>query len=109
MLPYLGKPSVHALRRWLRYEGKIRLKVLSTRAIQAHLTRRVHQIVSARRRAPKPAADNCELTRGVLEAIYALELIQSDHTLVEPRRVCRRPQLLRGRGYDEQDDEQVLT
>ncbi len=23
----------------------------------------------------------------------------------EPRRVCRRPQLLRGRGYDEQDDE----
>jgi three-Cys-motif partner protein len=27
----------------------------------------------------------------------------------EPRRVCRRPQLLRGRGYDEQDDEQVLT
>jgi hypothetical protein len=23
----------------------------------------------------------------------------------EPPRVCRRPQLLRGRGYDEQDDE----
>ena len=28
---------------------------------------------------------------------------------IEPRRVCRRPQLLRGRGYDEQDDEQVLA
>lgn len=27
----------------------------------------------------------------------------------EPRRVCRRPQLLRGRVYDEQDDEQVLA
>ncbi|RSV29496.1 DUF2971 domain-containing protein [Sphingomonas sp. ABOLE] len=29
--------------------------------------------------------------------------------LTEPRRVCRRPQLLRGRAYDEQDDEQVLA
>ena len=28
---------------------------------------------------------------------------------VEPLRDCRRPQLLRGRGHDEQDDEQVFT
>ena len=46
------------------------------------------------------------------EAHQTLVMVASLEQLAarsEPRRVCRRPQLLRGRGYDEQDDEQVLT
>ena len=39
----------------------------------------------------------------------AFDLGEDAKVAIEPRRVCRRPQLLRGRGYDEQDDEQVLT
>ena len=80
----LEKPSVQALRRWLRHEGqKIGLKVPSTKAIQARLDRLAPQTVTARRQGAKAAADKWEATRGVLEADYALELVQSDHTLVD--------------------------
>ena len=80
----LEKPSVQALRRWLRHEGtKIGVKVPSTKAIQARLARLAPQIVTARRQGAKSAADKWEPTRGVLEADYALELVQSDHTLVD--------------------------
>lgn len=80
----LEKPSVQALRRWLRHEGqKIGLKVPSTKAIQARLDRLTPQTVMARRQGSKAAAGKWEPTRGVLEASYALELVQSDHTLVD--------------------------
>ncbi|WP_085811217.1 DNA-binding domain-containing protein [Sphingomonas sp. TZW2008] len=80
----LEKPSVQALRRWLRHEEqKIGLKVPSTKAIQARLSRLPPQTVTARRQGSKAAADKWEPTRGVLEASYALELVQSDHTLVD--------------------------
>lgn len=80
----LEKPSVQALRRWLRHEGqKIGLKVPSTKAIQARLDRLAPKTVMARRQGSKAAADKWEPTRGVLNASYALELVQSDHTLVD--------------------------
>ena len=55
----------------------------STKAIQARLDRLPPQTVTARRQGAKAAADKWEPTRGVLEASYALELVQSDHTLVD--------------------------
>ena len=80
----LEKPSVQALRRWIRHEGqKIGLKVPSTKAIQARLDKLAPQTVTARRQGAKAAAGKWEPTRGVLEADYALELVQSDHTLVD--------------------------
>lgn len=78
------KPSVQALRRWLRHEGqKVGVKVPSTKAIQTRLDRLAPQMVTARREGTKAAGDRWEPTRGVLEADYALELVQSDHTLVD--------------------------
>lgn len=80
----LEKPNVQALRRWLRHEGqKIGLKVPSTKAIQARLDRLPPQTVTVRRQGSKAAADKWEPRRGVLDASYALELVQSDHTLVD--------------------------
>jgi putative transposase len=80
----LEKPSVQALRRWLRHEGlKVGLKVPSTKAIQTRLDRLAPQTVTARRQGAKAAVDKWEPTRGALEASYALELVQSDHTLVD--------------------------
>lgn len=73
-----------ALRRWLRQEGqKIGLKVPSAKAIQARLDRLPPRTVTPRRPGSKTAADKWEPTRGVLEASYALELVQSDHTMVD--------------------------
>lgn len=67
----LEKPSVQALRRWLRYEGrKVGLRVPSTKAIQTRLDRLAPQTVAARRQGAKAAADKWEPTRGVLEADY---------------------------------------
>ena len=41
--------------------------------------------------------------------LYVFRGKRGDLLKIEPPRVCRRPQLLRGRGHDEQDDEQVFT
>ncbi len=80
----LEKPSVQALRRWLRHEGqKVGLKVPSTKAIQTRLDRLTPQTVTARRQGAKAAADKWEPTRGALAAGSALELVQSDHTRVD--------------------------
>ena len=48
-----------------------------------------------------------------LKGSHFIHFIAHDRTVhsqsFEPPRLCRRPQLLRGWGYDEQDDKQVLA
>jgi len=48
-------------------------------------------------------------TRGDIQPYLALSRGLKARGHDEPRRVFRRPQLLIGWGYDEQDDEQVLA
>ena len=47
--------------------------------------------------------------RGLRFGLTPVFLTSDLELLGEPPRLCRRPQLLRGWGYDEQYDEQVLT
>ena len=78
------KPSVADVRRWLRPEcRKIGMPVPSTKAIQARIDALPPRQVMAAREGPKAAADKHRPVRGRLEAGYALELVQSDHTLID--------------------------
>ncbi len=78
------KPSVADVRRWLRHEcRKAEVPVPSTKAIQARIDALPPGRVVAAREGSKAAADRHRPVRGRLEAGYALELVQSDHTLVD--------------------------
>jgi putative transposase len=79
-----NKPSVAAVRRWLRHECmKAGVPVPSTKAIQARIDAIPPKQVVAAREGPKAAADRFRPISGSLEASYALELVQSDHALVD--------------------------
>jgi hypothetical protein len=59
-----------------------------------------------------PAVDDATARSWIKAGYYEVGwrvLIARHGEAVEPPRVCRRPHLLRGRGYDEQDNEQVFT
>lgn len=78
------KPNVEALRRWLRHEcRKAGLRAPSTKAITARLSALSVVDVMERREGKKAAADRWEPNRRSMEADYALDLVQSDHTLVD--------------------------
>ncbi|RZI60291.1 MAG: hypothetical protein EOP94_01730 [Zymomonas sp.] len=78
------KPSVADVRRWLRHECmKAGMPVPSTKAIQARIDALAPRQVVAAREGAKAAADQHRPVRGRLDAGYALEVVQSDHTLVD--------------------------
>ena len=78
------KPSVADVRRWLRHEcRKAGTSIPSTKAIQARIDALPPKAVAAAREGQKAAADKFRPVRGRLDAGYALELVQSDHTLVD--------------------------
>lgn len=79
----LEKPSGQALRRWPAMRGRSSARRRqaprrSGRDWTGYLPKR-----SWHRQGANAIADKWEPTRGVLEADYALELVQSDHTLVD--------------------------
>lgn len=78
------KPSVASVRRWLRHEClKAGVPIPSMKAVRARIAALPPKDVIAARDGAKAAADRFRPVRGRLEAGYALELVQSDHTLVD--------------------------
>lgn len=78
------KPSIQAFRRWLRHEArKAGVATPSTKAITARINGLPRQTTMSRREGFKAANDRWEPSRGAMEAGYALEVVQSDHTLVD--------------------------
>ncbi|GAC1577616.1 MAG: hypothetical protein NVS3B5_09770 [Sphingomicrobium sp.] len=78
------KPSVQAVLRHLAHECKrLGMAVPSRKVIQARIDARPARQVLAAREGQKAAADKYRPIRGTLEANYALQLVQSDHTLVD--------------------------
>jgi len=71
------------------------------------VARELDRVIAERGRPKMIVSDNgSEFTSNAIQA-WADQARVDWHS--EPRRVCRRPQLLRGWGHDEQDDEQVLA
>lgn len=77
------KPSVQALRRWLRQECRMAgLPTPSTKAITSRVAALPPVATMRAREGRKAANDRWEPARGALEAGYAPDLVQSDHTLI---------------------------
>ncbi|WP_334182239.1 Mu transposase C-terminal domain-containing protein [Novosphingobium sp.] len=78
------KPSVQALRRWLDHEcRKSGIRPPSTKAITARVQALPPVSTARRRLGAKAANDRWEPNRAAMEAGFALEVVQSDHTLVD--------------------------